>query len=83
MRFCSGTQSCPLAALGHSLTQLCPLQVPARFAYGILLANVLMYALGLLLGLLKGSKAAEHFFLTFCQINERINEGEFYRRAPR
>ena len=57
------------------------LQVPARLAYGILLANVLMYMLGLLTGLLRGPKAAEHFFLSFCQINERIMTGEYYRCA--
>ena len=53
--------------------------MPAKFAYGILAANVLMYALGLLTGLVKGPSAAQHFFLSFCQINERIMTGEYYR----
>lgn len=55
------------------------LQVPAKFAYGILGANLLMYSAGLVTGLLKGSVAAERYFLTFCQINERIIGGEYYR----
>lgn len=57
------------------------LQVPARFAYGILLANIAMYAAGLIVGLVKGPLASQHFFLTFCQSTERILAGEYYRCA--
>ena len=62
-----------------NLLKLLGLQVPAKFAYGILGANLIMYSAGLLTGLLKGSHAAERYFLTFCQINERIIGGEYYR----
>ena len=55
------------------------MQVPAKYAYGILGANLIMYSAGLLTGLMKGSQAAERYFLTFCQINERIIGGEYYR----
>ncbi|KAK9845397.1 hypothetical protein WJX81_005552 [Elliptochloris bilobata] len=51
----------------------------ATIAYLVLAANLMMYVTGLGVGVVNGTDASQDFFLTFANVGEEVEAGEFYR----
>ena len=55
------------------------LQVKPRFAYFILAANIVVYAVGLSRLFTEGPEGPTNYFLSLAEVNEAIEAGEYYR----
>lgn len=53
-------------------------QAKARFAYIIMLANILVYGIGLS-RLTEGPEGPMNYFLSLAEVNEAVEAGEYFR----
>ena len=54
-------------------------QAKARFAYIILLANILVYGVGLSRLITEGPEGPTNYFLSLAEVNEAVEQGEYFR----
>ena len=63
----------------HFLTVL---QVQPRFAYLILVANLLVYGIGLSRLFTEGPEGPTDYFLSLAEVDSAIEGGEYFRSSP-